>query len=56
LNRRDFLSRAPGVTENGCAYLDRPREHGRVRDDRRIEFLPGYLPRRHPAGSSVLSV
>ena len=31
------------VTENGCSYLDMPGEHGRVRDERRIQFLRGYL-------------
>jgi beta-glucosidase len=31
------------VTENGCSYLDMPGEHGRVRDEHRIQFLRGYL-------------
>ena len=31
------------ITENGCSYLEMPDEHGRVRDDRRIQFLRGYL-------------
>ncbi len=31
------------ITENGCSYLDVPDERGRVRDDRRIEFMRGYL-------------
>ena len=31
------------ITENGCSYLDTPDEHGRVQDDRRIQFLRGYL-------------
>ncbi len=31
------------ITENGCSYLDSPDEHGRVRDDRRIQFMRGYL-------------
>ena len=31
------------ITENGCSYLDMPDENGRVRDDRRIQFLRGYL-------------
>jgi len=31
------------ITENGCSYLDVPDEDGRVRDDRRIQFLRGYL-------------
>ena len=31
------------VTENGCSYLDGPDDHGKVPDQRRIEFLKGYL-------------
>jgi beta-glucosidase len=31
------------VTENGCSYGDEPGPDGRVRDDRRIEFLRGYI-------------
>jgi beta-glucosidase len=31
------------VTENGCSYGDGPGEDGRVRDERRIEFLDAYL-------------
>jgi beta-glucosidase len=31
------------ITENGCSYADGPGEDGRVRDERRIEFLDGYL-------------
>ena len=31
------------ITENGCSYLDSPDEHGRVPDERRIQFLRGYL-------------
>lgn len=31
------------ITENGCSYLDAPNEHGRVPDERRIEFMRGYL-------------
>jgi beta-glucosidase len=31
------------ITENGCSYLDGPDEHGRIPDDRRIQFLRGYL-------------
>lgn len=31
------------VTENGCSYADRPGADGRVRDDKRIEFLQGYI-------------
>jgi len=31
------------ITENGCSYADGPGPDGRVRDDRRIEFLDGHL-------------
>jgi beta-glucosidase len=31
------------ITENGCAYDDPPGEDGRVRDQRRIDFLDGHL-------------
>jgi beta-glucosidase len=31
------------VTENGCSYGDRPGADGRVRDQRRIDFLDGYI-------------
>jgi beta-glucosidase len=31
------------ITANGCSYLDSPDEQGRVRDERRIQFLRGYL-------------
>ncbi len=31
------------VTENGCSYGDGPGDHGRVHDQRRIDFLDGYL-------------
>jgi len=31
------------ITENGCSYLDSPDEHGRVADQRRIDFTRGYL-------------
>jgi beta-glucosidase len=31
------------VTENGCSYADGPGADGRVRDDRRIAYLDGYL-------------
>ncbi|HET6624862.1 MAG TPA: GH1 family beta-glucosidase [Nocardioidaceae bacterium] len=31
------------VTENGCAYDDRPDPNGRVADDRRIAYLDGHL-------------
>jgi len=31
------------ITENGASYVDAPDEHGRVPDQRRIEFMRGYL-------------
>ncbi len=31
------------VTENGCSYSDGPGADGRVHDDKRIEFLNGYI-------------
>jgi len=31
------------ITENGCAYGDAPDEHGRVADQRRIDFYRGYI-------------
>ena len=31
------------VTENGCSFGDRPGPDGRVRDDRRIDFLNGFI-------------
>jgi beta-glucosidase len=31
------------ITENGCAYPDGPDEHGRVADQRRIDYLDGHL-------------
>jgi len=39
------------ITENGCSYLDSPDEHGRVQDDRRIQFMRGYLS---AVGSAML--
>jgi beta-glucosidase len=31
------------ITGNGCSYVDSLNEYGRVSDDRRVEFLRGYL-------------
>jgi len=31
------------ITENGCSYGDGPDEHGRVPDQRRIDFYRGYI-------------
>ncbi len=40
---REYKGMPLEITENGCSYLDSPNERGRVRDDRRIEFMRGYL-------------
>ena len=40
---REYKGTPMEITENGCSYLDSPDEHGRVRDERRIQFLQGYL-------------
>jgi len=40
---REYKGTPLEITENGCSYLDGPDEHGRVPDDRRIQFLRGYL-------------
>jgi beta-glucosidase len=37
------------ITENGCSYSDGPGPDGRVRDQRRIEFLDGHLRALRPA-------
>jgi beta-glucosidase len=31
------------ITENGCSYLDCPDAHGKIPDQRRIDFTRGYL-------------
>ena len=31
------------VTESGCSYADAPDEHGRVRDQRRIDYLAAHV-------------
>ncbi len=40
---REYKGTPMEITENGCSYLDSPDEHGRVSDERRIQFLRGYL-------------
>ncbi|MGB8848703.1 MAG: family 1 glycosylhydrolase, partial [Candidatus Acidiferrales bacterium] len=40
---RDYNKPIIEVTENGCSYGDAPDEHGRVPDQRRIDFFRGYL-------------
>jgi len=39
------------ITENGCSYLDCPDEHGRIPDERRVQFMRGYL---HGLGRALL--
>ncbi|HMD30438.1 MAG TPA: GH1 family beta-glucosidase [Candidatus Acidoferrales bacterium] len=31
------------ITENGCSYLDSPDVHGAIPDQRRVEFMRGYI-------------
>ena len=40
---RDYNKPIIEITENGCGYGDVPDEHGRVPDQRRIDFYRGYL-------------
>jgi beta-glucosidase len=40
---REYKGVPMEITENGCSYLDTPDEGGQVRDERRIQFLRGYL-------------
>jgi len=40
---RDYNSPIMEVTENGCSYGDTPDEHGRIADQRRVEFFRGYI-------------
>jgi beta-glucosidase len=40
---RDYPGVPLYVTENGCSYGDRPGPDGRVRDQKRIEFLEGFI-------------
>jgi beta-glucosidase len=53
--RRQLVSAIPPtpleITENGCSYLDCPDEHGRIPDERRIQFMRGYL---HAVGRAIL--
>lgn len=43
--RERYADRLPPIiiTENGCSYADMPDATGRVRDDRRIDYLEGHL-------------
>ena len=40
---KDYSRPAIYITENGCSYSVGPDAGGRVRDDKRIEFLDGYI-------------
>ena len=48
---REYKTTPLEITENGCSYLDSPDEHGRIPDERRIQFLRGYL---HALGRAML--
>jgi beta-glucosidase len=39
----DYHNPVMEITENGCSYGDAPDEHGRVPDERRIDFYRGYI-------------
>ena len=40
---REYRKPVIEITENGCSYLDSPDVHGRIPDQRRIDFTRGYL-------------
>jgi beta-glucosidase len=40
---REYKKPVLEITENGCSYLDAPDAHGKVPDQRRIDFTRGYL-------------
>jgi len=40
---REYNKPVMEVTENGCSYLDSPDVHGRIPDQRRIDFMRGYV-------------
>jgi beta-glucosidase len=40
---REYKTTPIEITENGCSYLDTPDEHGRIPDERRIQFTRNYL-------------
>jgi beta-glucosidase len=51
LNRIHFTYGVPKIfiTENGCSYPDGPDEHGRVPDQRRINYLQSHTQAVHRA-------
>ena len=40
---RDYNQPILEITENGCSYGDAPDDHGRIPDQRRIDFYRGYI-------------
>ena len=40
---REYAPREIVITENGAAYPDTVHPDGRVRDDRRVEYLAGHI-------------
>jgi beta-glucosidase len=48
---REYKTTPIEITENGCSYLDSPDERGRIPDERRIQFMRGYL---HALGRAML--
>ena len=40
---RDYNKPVIEIMENGCAYGDTPDRHGRITDQRRIDFYRGYI-------------
>jgi beta-glucosidase len=40
---REYHKPVLEITENGCSYLDSPDVHGRIPDQRRIDFTRAYL-------------
>ena len=40
---REYQKPLLEITENGCSYLDAPDAHGKIPDQRRIDFTRGYL-------------
>ena len=40
---REYNTPLLEITENGCSYLDSPDAHGKIPDQRRIDFTRGYL-------------
>jgi len=45
----EYRPRSILVTENGCSYSDGPDDGGRIRDQRRIDFLRRHIEAAHEA-------